>query len=90
VFTQAIESFVHAAVAFAENPQCIVGSEGVVNITEVDGADQFFRGHLGQQAPQRLALDLCVEVPDSVNQRTAGQMDYAFFRAEPPKLRLIG
>ena len=75
---------------FAQDSQRFVGCQRVGDVLEVDAGDDLLGRHIGQQLPQRLALDLGVEIPDGVDQGGRGQVDNALFRAEPAELRVAG
>ena len=62
------------------------GREGVIDVAEVDGGDDFRGGHLGEEEPERLADGPGVEVPDGVDDGGGGEVDDAFFGAEPAEL----
>ncbi len=65
-------------------------AQAVAEITEVDGAHQLFRRHVGHQAPQGLAFGLGPQVPGGVDHRAGGQVDGALVRADPAQLAVRG
>jgi hypothetical protein len=67
-----------------------VAAERIVDVVEVDEADDLFRGHFGQELPEGLGFGSGVEIPDSVDQGGGGEMDHSFFRTEPTKLGVAG
>ena len=48
-----------------QNRQRLRRRQRIAEIAEIDEADEFFRRHLGDQAPDRLALELGPEIPDA-------------------------
>ena len=66
------------------------GLSGVVDVAEVDGFEELCRLHVGEELPERLAFGAGVEVPDGVDEGTGGEVDDAFFGAEPAELGVVG
>ena len=64
----------------------LVRREGVLDVAEVDARDDLLGRHVGEQLPDRLALELRVEVPDGVDDRRGREMDHALLRPEPAEL----
>jgi hypothetical protein len=60
--------------------------QDVVDVPEVDTGDELLGRHIREQLPQRLALELGVEIPHRVDQRRRGEVDNALLGAEPPQL----
>jgi hypothetical protein len=74
----------------AEEGKGVVGGEGVGDVAEVDGGDDLLGRHVGEELPEWLIFGLGVEVPDGVDEGAGGEMDNAFFGAEPAKLGVAG
>src|SRR5207244_12312469 len=72
----------------AQQLERIVPRERVVDVAEVDARDELLRCHVGEELPERLALELRVEVPDGVDERRRGEVDDALLGAEPAELRV--
>ena len=75
----------NAACSFkvAQKVQCFLAGERVREVPHVGGVDEFFRGHVGKQLPQRLAGPARGHVPHGVHHGGEGEVDDAFLRAEP-------
>jgi hypothetical protein len=67
-----------------------IASSGIGHVAEVDARDDLARRHVGEQLPQRLALDLGVKVPDGIDDGGHRQVNHALFGAEPAQLRVAG
>ena len=79
-----------ALFACPQDGEGFIAGEGVLEVAEVDGGDDLLGGHVGEQAPDGFAFGAGVEVPDSVKQRTTGEVDDALIRAEPAQLGVAG
>jgi hypothetical protein len=64
--------------------------EGVVDVAEVYGGEELLWLHVGEELPDRLIFGLGIEVPDGVDEGSGGEVDDAFFGAEPAELRVVG
>ena len=60
------------------------------DVGEIDTGHQLFWAHVSQQSPERLALELSVEVPNRVNHRSSGQVNDSFFGPQPAQLAVRG
>lgn len=58
-------------------------STPVGDVAEVRAAHQLLRRHVGQQLPHRLSFVFGPQVQDGVDDGRGGQVDHAFFRAQP-------
>ena len=57
---------------------------------EVDDAGDALGFHFGEELPEGFLFGAGVEVPYGVDKRGGGEVDNAFFRAEPAELRIAG
>src|SRR5438477_6600331 len=48
----------------AEDFECLAARECVLDVAEVDARDELLRRHVDEQLPERLALELRVQIPD--------------------------
>jgi hypothetical protein len=87
---EGLEAFRHGWLAIAQDCQGLFAAEGVVDVAEVNGGDDLFGRHLGQEEPKGLVFDLGVEIPDGVDKGCAGEVDDAFLGAEPAELAFVG
>ena len=58
----------------------------VVDVAEVDAGDELLRRQVGEELPERLSLELRVQVPDGVDDRGRREVDDALLRPEPAQL----
>ena len=72
----------------AEDFECLAARECVLDVAEVDARDELLRRHVDEQLPERLALELRVQIPDRIDDRRGREMDDAFLRTEPAQLRV--
>lgn len=70
----------------AQDGECLVRGERVVQVAEVDQADDLLGRHVGEQPPHRLARHLGGEVPGGVDHRADGHVHDALLRTEPAEL----
>ncbi|MNI05733.1 hypothetical protein D3C73_586940 [compost metagenome] len=90
-----------AGIAFAQHVRLTLGlarhlsaqqgdgffrGEHVGDVAEVQATHQLFRRHVGQQFPHGFAFVLGPQVPDGVDDRRGGEVNHAFFRAQPAQL----
>src|ERR1700679_1956233 len=67
------EAFVLAVAAgFVEDVERFVGTEGVVDVAEVDSFEELGWLHVGEELPERLVFGAGVEVPDGVEKSACG------------------
>ena len=71
-----------------EDGQRFIRRERVFDVTKVDALDEPFGRHIDQELPQRLLLELRVQIPDRVHDRGRRQVHDALLRAEPANLRV--
>jgi hypothetical protein len=72
----------------AQERQRLLRGQCVVDVAEVDARDDLLRREVGEQLPQRLPLQLRVEVPHGIDERRRREMDHALLGPEPPQLRV--
>jgi hypothetical protein len=70
----------------AQDLQGLLGRYGVGYVAEVHATHELFGAHVDEELPEGLALDLRVEVPDSVDDGGGGEVYDALLRPEPPEL----
>ena len=58
----------------------------VRQVAKVDARDDLLGTEVDEQLPERLALALCVQVPDRVDHRGGSQVDRALLGPDPTKL----
>ena len=61
----------------------------IANAVKVDRGDEFFGGHVGEQAPEWLTCCACFEIPHGIDDRGNRERHHALFRAEPEELRVL-
>lgn len=70
----------------AQDGESFVLGESVSDVTKVDEADDFFRGHIGNELPNRFARAFSPEVPDGVDEGGGCEVDGALVRTYPAQL----
>src|SRR6266487_1626092 len=65
-------------------------SQDIGDITEIDAGDKLLRGHIGEQFPERLALNFGPEVPDCVDHSSSGQVNSSLLWPDPAQLTVTG
>src|SRR6266536_4970893 len=61
-------------------------SQDIGDITEIDAGDKLLRGHIGEQFPERLALNFGPEIPDRVDHCCGGQVNSSLLWSDPAQL----
>src|SRR5438874_429328 len=70
--------------------QRFTGSQGIADVAEIDAGDKLLRRHIGEQLPERLALNLGPQVPDRVNHSGGSQVHSSLLRSDPAQLTVTG
>src|SRR5581483_5178772 len=70
----------------AEDLERLVTRERVLDVAEVDAGHQLLRRQVDEELPQRLALELRVQIPHRIDDGRGGEVDDALLRPEPAKL----
>ena len=70
----------------AQDRQRIVRRQDVVDVAEVDARDELLRRHVREELPERLLLELRVQIPDRVDDGGRGKVDHALLRSQPAQL----
>jgi para-nitrobenzyl esterase len=82
------EALVETRPAFAKQGYSFVARKSVGDVVEVDEGGDAVGRHAGEELPKGFGFDAGVEVPDGVDESRSGEMDDAFFGAEPAELRV--
>jgi len=90
VDAEVFEAVMLAGAAFFEEGDGFFAGESVVDVVEVDDAGDALGFHLGEELPEGFLFGASVEVPYGVDEGGGGEVDDAFFRAEPAELRVAG
>src|SRR5205807_9320155 len=61
----------------------LVWRQRVGDVAELHAAHDLLGPHIDEQLPNRLARDLAPKVPHTIDNRRGGEVDHAFFRADP-------
>ncbi len=73
--------------AHVPNPlECLLRGKHIVDVPEVDAADELLGREIGKEPPKRLAFGLRPEIPDGVDDRRRREMNHTLLRAEPSEL----
>ncbi len=84
------QAFRLACLFRAEQRDGLIRRQRIGDVAEVDAPDEFLRRHIHQQAPQRFALLFRPQIPHRIDHRRGGEVDDAFFWADPAQLRIAG
>ncbi|MNX80155.1 hypothetical protein D3C86_1118060 [compost metagenome] len=83
---QRLDTFPLAAFGFFEDRERIVTGQHVRQIAIIDDICDFFRAHVGDKLPHRLARLLCQQIPYRIHNGAGGEMHRALVRADPAQL----
>src|SRR4051812_30830561 len=67
-----------------------IWSQRIGDVAEVDAAHNLLGRHIDKQLPNRLAHDLCPQVPDAVDDGRGGEMNGPLLEPNPAELAFAG
>ena len=76
----------HHQLLFLKHLNCLLWSDGIGNVPEVNAADKLLGAHLGDDAPDRLAEGLGPQIPESVDNGAQGKVDDTLLGSDPAEL----
>ena len=67
-----------------------MGSERIGEVAEIDTRDDLLGRHVGDEFPDRLAIDLGPQVPHRIDDGGGREVNRAFLGPDPAQLRFTG
>jgi hypothetical protein len=87
-FEHLLEPRLTPAAHRAQQLYCLLPRQRVLDVAEVDCADELLRLQVHEQAEQRFALALSPQIPDGIDDRAGSEMDDPLLRSKPAQLIL--
>ena len=81
---------VSTAAQILNDLECLLRGKHIVDVPEVDAADELLRREIDEEPPKRFAFGLRPEIPDGVDDRRRREMNHALLGAKPAELAVRG